>query len=175
MRRPLALALGAAFLSCAAPTGDGALPPGRLQRITNPNVSVTLSRGAAIEHVNIKKGRTSFANYADYSAASPQRRAVRTYVDDSVYDRLRDLALRILKAPPTLDRIDRENAIAVSVLVLPDELAELGLARSQCTFAYRPGERPDADELRSIVSELLDRQRGRSNLKRRAKDGRSAE
>ena len=157
MKWPSPLVMVAACSSCAAPTGDEASQPGRLQRITNPNVHVTLLREGTTENVNIKKGRASFVNHA---VASPKWRVVRTHVDDSLYDRLRDLSLRILKDPPSLDRISPENAVAVSLLVLPDEWGELGLARSQCTFAHNPGERSDADELRRIVSELLDRHRG---------------
>jgi hypothetical protein len=128
----------------------------RQQRLTRPNVRLTLStnEGVPTGNVNLKKGRQSFANYG-----LDLKRMVKIVVTDKAYEEFKELVFKILKNPPAQDtkKTGKRPMFLVNLLLLPGEGKKLGLKKRSVIIHYRKGENKTVDLLHAKTVALLNK------------------
>lgn len=126
-------------------------------RIGNPDLRVLLPGVELTEGVVLKRGGESFATY---DLHAPRLSDVILLLEDATYERLRELAIQILRDPPQTEGAGQE--VLLDLLMRQPDVERSGLARSRCKLIHRPGERADVDELVRTVEGLLDEHRSDS-------------
>lgn len=141
------------------PSQAKGLAGSRQQRLTRPNVRVTITtrkKNSYSENLNLKKGRTSFANY---NLAPTKMDAVKIKVSDKIYEEFKELAFKILKNPPESTYDSKRVTLTISLLLIPGEGKELGLKKRSVVIFYQKGENKNVDLIYEKAVALLNKHR----------------